>query len=227
MNKIERIDIYNKIEPYLSKELKRKVIEEIGINEYDIVERGSGKLKEIELEIIMLYSNKCKLIIPLEENIPNVMGGKIPDYLVVLESGEVILIEVKSTKEHKKKFTSENYINKQEEYASLLGGSLYYAINLNGFWMLFHSDYLKNKVGKITIKDVKNSKLCKVFGIKGFLVEKGFCIEQIYDKRGISDLEAYHKNLLNKLNQVFEGLISDNLPVREYKESELLIEVKE
>ncbi|MGL4569648.1 MAG: hypothetical protein ACRCVJ_01120 [Clostridium sp.] len=182
INVLERIDSFLKIEPYLESETKNKIMKELNISEDNILKRGFGKIKEIELELIMLFSNKCKTIIPLGEELAVIDGEKIPDYLIFMENNDVVLIEVKNTSKEKISI-SNNYITKQKEYAKKLNAKLYYAVSIRGTWLLFNSEFLIEKENKITIDDIKYSEFSKFFNFKTYGIESHFWIEETFDIR--------------------------------------------
>ena len=188
-NILERIDSYLKIEPYLDSETKEKVLKDLNITNIDVKTRGFGKIKEVEFEIIMLFSNKFKLIIPLGEELTILNNEKIPDYLTIDQEDKKYLIEIKNKSNDKRFKISDKYIQSQMDYAKKIDAKLLYAISIKGEWYLFDAKNLLMQKSEILNNPLQYSIFDSFFNLKTYAMNKGFWIMDVYD-RSISEDEG-------------------------------------
>ena len=71
-------------------------------------------------------------------------------------------------------------LQKRIDYASKYGLDLFFAISIKGYWMLFNSEYLKEKKGKIEVSDLMKSKLDEILGCVSYVFPKGMRIKSVY-----------------------------------------------
>ena len=118
----------------------------------------SGLPKEDEFTALSIWMDKCTLIHKLEQKqYPNLSKREyqVPDLFACYKyNGEdvAVLIEVKSTKDRKLRFTNVDY-NRRMKYSQLTGLPILIAWYLKGFdlWCLFELAKMKKKVSAFHI----------------------------------------------------------------------------
>ena len=182
MASLEDILAFKQIFPYLSDEQRKSIPAAIGISIDEINRRMIGKIKEDEFILILLFFDVCKSMSGFDEGLSK-LGDKTytSDLILELKNRMKFLLEIKHT--DKERFCiSDGNLSKRIEYANSLGLDLYFAISIHGFWMLFSSDYVVSKKGKIGVDDFKNSVLDEVLDTYAYIFPSGIKIRSVYSK---------------------------------------------
>ena len=186
MTSIDKIHAFYQAQNHLSQKDKPELKKLFGISKEDEIRIG-GLQKENEFRLIIHLLGFTKSIVGIDESTSALSDVKSTDFLVTIfdcnnEKGRKLAIEVKSTQKDAFKITNKT-IDDKEKFADDMGAELYFAINMSGHWMLFDSDYVKQR-SKITIQDdYKNSQFEKLLGERLFLFVPGLELISIYSKR--------------------------------------------
>lgn len=181
-------------------DLVKKICEELGVTEDEIKQRLSGKKKEDEFVIFLLFMDVCKSLTAFDEGISKVFTTSTSDLLIQLKNGKKFILEIKSTKNGKYKISGGN-LEKKIDYAKSFDLPLYFAVNISNRWMLFDSEYIKKKGGAITIADdYLNSTLDEVIGTMTYLFPPGMMIRTVYKKE--------YNEVMPIINEEYGGLVS-------------------
>jgi hypothetical protein len=205
MSDFNKIMAYDSISPYIKEEHRQQILEDLGMNLDTINDRLGGKRKEEEFLVILLIMNICKRISAFDEGVSQLLETATADLLIELYNEDKFLLEIKHTDRDEFKISGGN-LNKRIEFANSNNLDLYFAISIKGFWMLFKSDYLINKKGKIDKSDYVNSQLDKI-GCITYLFPKDIKIKSVYSKTNnkstgllsreygnLTSYEFYYKN---------------------------------
>ncbi len=204
-NPIEMIKAYHAIKSYLSESDQKDLIKKLGLTEVDLTTRMSGKDKEIEFILTLYLLKSCKHIIGFEEGVSSLTKSHTPDLLVELHDGKRIFIEIKSTEKEEFKFQKKQKKNFKNtlEFVKSFNYPLYYAINVNSFWMLFESSYIEKENYKITAKNFLDSKFDEITGNRTFLIPRGLKIISYYSKTATEHLEIGNSDFGNLVHYSF------------------------
>jgi len=187
MNDVEKLVSYNNIRAYLSEADQKDLIEKLGLDSQNLTPRLRGLNTESEFFLILHSLECCKHILSFDESTSVLTGSYSPDTLVVLkESEKKILVEIKSKEELKYKISGGNLQNRID-FADEFGYPLYFAVKLDGYWGLYHSDYLKSKGGKLEAVDLINSDFEEVFSCPLLIFPKGIKVVSTYSKHSASE----------------------------------------
>ena len=181
MSDFSRIMAFQGIRHYLSQDEQNKVAQTLGMSIEEIDKRLVGKNKEDEFILILLFMDICKSITGFDEGISQLLKTATSDLLIELKNGEKFMLEIKHTDKEKYSISGGN-LNRRIEYANKLGLKLFFAISIKGYWMLFDSEYLKNKNGKIDFSDYTKSILDEKLGCISYVFPKNLRIKSIYSK---------------------------------------------
>lgn len=176
---MEEIISFSQLRKYLSQEEQEKIASAMGTSIDEINTRLSGKDKEDEFILILLLMTCCKNLSAFDEGVSKLFETATSDLILELNDGKKFLLEIKSTTDDKFKISSGN-LKKRIDYASSYSLDLYFAISIKGFWMLFKSDYLVAKSGKIDISDYLKSELDDILGICSYMFPKELSIRSVY-----------------------------------------------
>lgn len=227
MSEIEKIKLYNEIRPYLSQENQLDLFSKLNINPVNIESRLKGLSNEDEFVMILDYLKCAKHIISINESASFLTKSYQCDLLVQLNSGETFFIEIKSKEDSSYKISGGNLDNRID-FTKDFGFPLYFALKLNGNWLLVTSEYLKNNGGKINLEqDFTNSIFSQKFGNKSYIFPKGITVKSIYSKKnknlGIQippygTLVSYQFFFLGKLIFVYNESKQENLGISMFLE---------
>lgn len=181
MSDFSKILAFQGIMPYLSKDEQNKLAQTLGMSIEEINKRLVGKNKEDEFILILLFMDICKSITGFDEDVSQLLKTATSDLLIELKNGEKFMLEIKHTDKEKYSISGGN-LNKRIEYANELGLKLFFAISIKGYWMLFDSEYLKNKNGKINFSDYTKSILDEKLGCVSYVFPKNLRIKTVYSK---------------------------------------------
>lgn len=133
--------------------------------------------------VVMIYTLEwVKSFSGVDESIAQITRTKTTDLFVETKTGKKLSIEVKSSKENEIKFTRK-LVEDKIAYSQEHSHECYFAIKLNGHWMLFSGDYILKKDCKISLeKDFLKSEMNSVFGERLFFFGKGLEIITNYSK---------------------------------------------
>lgn len=173
----------------MSETLKQSLLSEFGVTEEEIKFRMGGIYKEYDLILALHLLNVCKTITPLDEKYASVFDVFSSDVLIKLKNGKQFLLEIKSTHNDTYSISKQN-LQKRIDYASEHNLDLYFAVCLsNSLWMVFKSDYLLRKEGKITLGDYNESELPNLFNVRTFMF-KNYEFRSIFSKDGNNAIEG-------------------------------------
>lgn len=181
MSDFNKVLAFQNIMPYLDGDKQVELAKTLGMDISEIERRLVGKNKEDEFILILLFMDVCKSISAFDEGISQLLQTATSDLLIELKSGEKFMLEIKHTDKERYSISGGN-LNKRIDYAKKLGLKLFFSISIKGYWMLFDSDYLKSKNGKIDISDLTKSKLDEKLGCLSFLFPKDIKIKSVYSK---------------------------------------------
>lgn len=215
-NPIEMIKAYHAIKSYLSVQDQKDLINKLGLTDDDIHIRLKGKDEEIEFILTLYLLNSCKHIIGFEEGVSALTNSNTPDLLIELNDGRRVFVEVKSTSDKKYKISRGNF-NKRVKFAESFGCPLYFAIKLNGLWMLFDSSYLEKRNFKIDVSNYNYSKFDEITNNRAFLIPKGLKIVSHYSK---SDPNHFGVNFQPYGNLVHYSFLYNNKLIFEVSKSD-------
>ncbi len=164
----------------LPSEQIESILNTLGMKKEEFEQRMGGITKENEFLLLLLFFDVCKKVSGFDEGISK-LGEKTytPDLILELKNGKKFLLEIKHTDKDEYCISAGN-LEKRIEYATSLGLDLYFAISIHGFWMMFHSDYLKSKHGKIIVDDYQQSILDKILGTYAYVFPAGIQIRTAY-----------------------------------------------
>lgn len=179
---MEKIKAFHSIKSFLNEEQQRQVITMLGLTSNDLNKRIWGKDNEVEFILMIYLLQWCKGIVGFEEGVAKLTNTVASDLYIELNSGDKIIVEIKST-EKKSWSISENIFNSKLEFANKMNAKLYFAIKMSGHWTLYSSDYLSNNNRKVSMEnDFVKSEFNNIFGDRTFLFPKGLKITSIYSK---------------------------------------------
>lgn len=181
MSDFSKIVAFQGIMPYLSQDEQNKLAQTLGMSIEEINKRLVGKNKEDEFILILLFMDICKSITGFDEGVSQLLKTATSDLLIELKNGEKFMLEIKHTDKEKYSISGGN-LNRRIEYANKLGLKLFFAISIKGYWMLFDSEYLKNKSGKIDFSDYTKSILDEKLGCVSYIFPKNLRIKTVYSK---------------------------------------------
>lgn len=179
MSDFNKIIAYDQIMPYLNQTERQMIANTLGMSIEDMEKRLRGKHKEDEFILILLFMEACKSITSFDEGVSQLLKTATSDLLVELKSGVKFMLEIKHTDKEEYSISSGN-LQERIDYAKKYNLDLYFAISIKGFWMLFPSDYLKSKKGKINISDLTKSKLDEIIGCVSYIFPKNLSIKSVY-----------------------------------------------
>lgn len=179
---MEKIKAYHNIKGFLTKEQKKLVEDMLDLKPIDIEKRIWGKENEVELVLMIYLLGFCKGIVGFEEGVANLTNTVASDLYIELNSGEKIIVEIKSTEDKSLKITK-GLFKKKLDFANSLNSKLYFATKISGHWALYNSDYFQENNYRIKVdKDFLNSDFNSVFGERTFAFPKGLKISSTYSK---------------------------------------------
>lgn len=181
MSDFDKILAYRNISPYLSKEECEIIASRLGFSQETIEKRLVGKNKEDEFKLILLLTDSCKSVEEFEEGLSQLYEKATPDLQVTLKDGTRFMLEIKHTDKDVYSISNGN-LNRRIDFAHEHNLTLYFAISIKGFWMLFDEHYLQEKRGKINLSDFLNSKLDDLLGCVSYIFPKEIRIRSVYSK---------------------------------------------
>lgn len=133
--------------------------------------------------VVMIYALEwVKTFSGVDEGIAQITKTKTTDIFVETVCGKKLSIEIKSSQKNNIEFTRK-LVEDKICYSNEHSHECYFAIKLNGHWMLFSGDYILQRNCKISLeKDYLNSEMNKIFGERLFLFGKGLEIITNYSK---------------------------------------------
>lgn len=178
---VERLKAFHQVESYLTEETRCLLKKELNLENANLEHRLPGLRVEDEFALILHFFNNCKHIISIDETTSKLTDeSNQSDFIVHFKNDEKIMVEVKSTKDNKFQI-SKNNLEKRRLFAIDLGYELYIALKLNGYWMLFNSDYLiKNNCRIELTQDMDNSIFLTKLNAKMHIVPAGVKVESTY-----------------------------------------------
>lgn len=191
---VERLKAFHQVESYLTEEIRCLLKKELNLENANLEHRLPGLKVEDEFALILHFFNNCKHIISIDETTSKLTDeSHQSDFIVHFKNDEKIMVEVKSTRDNKFKI-SKNNLEKRRLFANDLGYELYIALKLNGYWMLFHTDYLiKNNCRIELSQDVNNSIFLTKLNATMHIIPAGVKIESTYSSAGDESLGAKHE----------------------------------
>ncbi|PKG37009.1 hypothetical protein [Psychromonas sp. Urea-02u-13] len=191
---IEKLKAFHQVESYLTEETRCLLKKELNLENTNLEHRLPGLKVEDEFALILHFFNNCKHIISIDETTSKLTDESYQsDFIIHFKNDEKIMVEVKSTRDNKFK-VSKNNLEKRRSFANELGYELYIALKLNGYWMLFHTDYLiKNNCRIEKYKDMNNSIFFTKLNATMHIIPAGVRIESIYSSAGDESLGAKHE----------------------------------
>lgn len=188
MSDFNKILAFQQVMPYLDKTQQEKLASILGMDIAEIERRLVGKDKEDEFILILLFMDICKSITAFDEGVSQLLKTATSDLLIELNNGQKFMLEIKHTDKEKYAISSGN-LQKRIDFANKYDLDLYFAISIKGYWMLFHSSYLKSKNGKIDISDSSKSVLDKTLGCVSYIFPKGLQIKSVYStEKGVKTI---------------------------------------
>lgn len=179
MSDFNKIIAFQQIMPYLTKEEQESLADTLGMDMQEIERRLIGKNKEDEFILILLLMDVCKSITAFDEGVSQLLKTATSDLLIEMKDGTKFMLEIKHTEKERYSISMGN-LQKRIDYAKQYNLDLYFAISIKGFWMLFNSQYLKDKAGKIDVSDMMKSKLDKILGCVSYVFPKDLRIKSVY-----------------------------------------------
>ncbi len=178
---IERLKAFHQVESFLDDETRLLLIEKLNLENSNLENRLPGLKVEDEFALILHFFNNCKHIISIDETTSKLTDESYQsDFLVHFKDKKKMMIEVKSSRDNKFKIPKNN-LAKKRTFANDLGYELYFALRFNGYWMLFHNDYLiENNYRIESHKDMNNSIFLTKLDTTVYIIPKGVKIESIY-----------------------------------------------
>lgn len=178
---IERLKAFHHVESFLDEETKLLLKKKLNLENSNLENRLPGLKVEDEFALILHFFNNCKHIISIDETTSVLTDESYQsDFIIHFKDEKKMMIEVKSSRDNKFKI-SKNNLKKRKAFADDLGYELYFALRLNGYWMLFHNDYLIEKNYRIeSHKDMDNSIFLTKLDASIYLIPKGVKVESIY-----------------------------------------------
>lgn len=189
----EDILAFSQIEKYLSSEEKDSLLRKMNTDLQTVNERLVGKRKEDEFLLILLFFDVLENITGFDEGISKIGNNTASsDFVLEMKNGMKFFLEIKHTKNIKFKISGGN-LKRKIEYAKSLGMDLFFAISLNGVWMLFSSVYLEEKGGIITLSDWNYSQFDNLLETYSYIFPPGIEIRSIYSKKRDDGIGIFHK----------------------------------
>ncbi len=182
MSDLNKIMAFHQMMPYLPKAEQDRLADILGMSIENIEKRLKGKNKEDEFILILFLMNVCKNISGFDEGLSQLLNTATSDLIVELNNGKKFMLEIKHTDKTRYTISGGN-LKKRIDYADELGLELYFAISIKGIWMLFNSQYLVQKNGKIDVSDLINSQLDNILECVSYIFPKGLCIQSVYSKK--------------------------------------------
>lgn len=182
MTSLDKILAFSHISKYLKKRDTAYVKGKLCLTDIDL-KRIDGKDIEEQFLLTSFFREHIKAIIPFAEELPKLTKTATPDVLILFKNGKKILIEIKLTSNPIKRI-SISRINKQIEFAKMLGAPLYYLICFENRWNLFTSKFMVARNGKVNVKkDIRYSKFDQIFLVNCVAVKQGIEIEIVRHRR--------------------------------------------
>ena len=176
----EKILAYKKLKPFLSREDWTQLGEKLKIDK-ESLKRAWGKTVEDSFFLIALSYEVVDNIIVFDEAISKLGVTPSPDGLVLLKSGENLLVEVKAKTKDSIWTISKGRLERQKLLAQKIGIKLFYAINLLGYWGLYNSDFIENNSYQIEHPaNLKASLFNETFNSDLIRIPKGLKIVKCY-----------------------------------------------
>lgn len=178
---IERLKAFHQVESFLDEETKLLLKKKLNLENSNLENRLPGLKVEDEFALILHFFNNCKHIVSIDETTSVLTDDSYQsDFIIHFKNDNKIMVEVKSSKDNKFKISKKN-LEKRRAFSNDLGYELYFALRLNGYWMLFHNDYLiENNYRIESHKDMNNSILLTMLDATIYMIPKGVKVESIY-----------------------------------------------
>jgi len=116
----EKIKAYHYIKPFLTEEERNQISSVLGLSEVDIKKRLLGKDNEVEFVLMIYLLEWCKSIVGFEEGSAKLTKTVAADLLIELQTGEKIVVEIKSKEENKFNISEKIFKQKIEFAEGLL-----------------------------------------------------------------------------------------------------------
>lgn len=179
MSDFNKIIAFQQVMPYLTTKQQEDLANALDMDLQEIERRLIGKNKEDEFVLILLLMEVCKSITGFDEGVSQLLQTATSDLLVELKNGKKFMLEIKHTEKERYSISMGN-LQKRIDYAQKYNLELFFAISIKGFWMLFNSNYLQEKKGKIDISDLTKSILDNILGCISYVFPKNLRIKSVY-----------------------------------------------
>lgn len=183
MSDIEKLKAFHQVSQYLPPEKRAALLNDMELPTQGIEQRLRGLTTEQEFALILYFLDCCKHIVAIDEYGSALTEASYQsDFLLMMNDGQKIFLEVKSQDTDHFKISSGN-LSKRLEFARDIGYALYFAIRIGGFWTLITGNDLLGLEGKISKDDaIGSSSFASFFGCYTYLIPKGLRIESTYSK---------------------------------------------
>lgn len=191
MAALEDILAFGQLMQYMTDEQRNSMAASLGMSLDEINKRLQGKDKEDEFILILLWMDVCEKLTAFDEGVSKLLLTATADLLVELKNGKKFLLEIKHTDKQVYKISGGN-LDKRIQYAKTYNLDLYFAISINGFWLLLNSEYIKEHNGKISISDMLHSELDEMLGTFSYIFPNGLSIKSIYSTNTKKGMGIYN-----------------------------------
>ncbi|MEX3745966.1 hypothetical protein [Lysinibacillus xylanilyticus] len=178
---MQKIKAYHSIKQYLSKDEQNQVANMLGLDETDLTTRLNGKDMEFQFLLMCHLLGQVKDIVAFEEAPSRLTNTHTVDFLVLTKDNRRLAVEVKSKKVEKWDIAPAELENKKK-FATLIDAELYFALNLNNYWIFLSCDYVEKKNRKISVKEDEAYSTLYILGEKTFTNLKPITFKSIYNK---------------------------------------------
>lgn len=181
MNTIDRLQAFYNAAAYIeSNEAKSRLAIELGLDPSSIEPRLEGLRAQDEFLLILHYLQSCKHLLAFDESASVLSQSYQPDLFVQTNTGERMLVEVKSTTAARFEISGGN-LQKRIQFAKNIGFPLFFAVRINGIWLLVKSKYLQENSGKLKLDtDYQNSEFASYFESTLYAIPQGIKVISQY-----------------------------------------------
>lgn len=187
---MEKIKAYQNIKTFLTKEQRTEVATLLNLTEEDLGRRLDGKEAEYNFLLRCYLLGHIEDIVAFEEGVSRLTNTVTTDFLFITKGGRRLAIEVKSTDKETWKI-SQKVFQQKRQFADLLNAELYFAIRINGYWLLISGTVVQNKSYKIRFEQYVESEF-HILGEKSFNIESGITITSVYNQNPHNTIGIQH-----------------------------------
>lgn len=182
---VEKVKFLKNAKEHLSSEQYARLLNEFGLDGFDIEPRIRGLRAEDEFQLILCFLNCCDSVIGQDQSLQSVVNSTMvaPDLLCKFKMRGNNFVEIKSTQKSVLKF-SKSDLERRKKFAESHGHPLLIAVKMKGFWGLFTLDYLEKNNLRVEIKDFVSSSLEEYTDSKTFLLMPGISLRSTYSRNG-------------------------------------------